>query len=145
MSLYASRGQLAPGIIDVHAHALLPLWLDAAYKATGLPAGKFHIAGSPVPEWSVESHLAMMDANGIAAGVLSWPSGTAFLKGPAARDLARAMNEVFTAIIHRHPTRFGAFAVLPLDDLNAAIEEMVYALDVLKLDGVSTGANVSGV
>jgi predicted TIM-barrel fold metal-dependent hydrolase len=132
-------------IIDVHSHALLPVWLEAAYKVTGLAAGSFQIAGSPVPEWSVESHLAMMDANDIAAAVLSWPGAAGLLRGPAARDLARAMNEAFAAIIRRHPTRFGAFAVLPMDDLDGAVEEMAYALDVLKLDGVATTTNIEGV
>jgi predicted TIM-barrel fold metal-dependent hydrolase len=86
----------------------------------------------------------MMDANGIAACVLSWPAATSFCKGQPARDLARAMNEAFAEIVASHPTRFGAFAVLPLDDMDASIEEMNYALDVLKLDGVSSGTHVAG-
>ena len=133
------------GIIDVHSHALLPLWLDAASKALNISRDNLQIAGTPVPAWSVDIHLAMMDANGIAACVLSWPSATSFLKGKPARDLARAMNEAFAEIVARHPTRFGAFAVLPLDDMDASIEEMSYPLDVLKLDGVSSSTHVAGV
>jgi predicted TIM-barrel fold metal-dependent hydrolase len=132
-------------VIDVHSHALLPRWLDAVSQATRLPRDRIQIAGTPVPEWSVEHHLSMMEAHGIAACVLSWPSATAFLKGDTARALARAMNEEFASIIARHPKRFGAFAVLPLDDMDAAIEEMRYALDVLKLDGVSSSTHVGGV
>jgi hypothetical protein len=122
------------GIIDVHSHALLPVWLNAVSSVTGQPRDKLMIAGTPVPPWSVDSHLAMMDANGIAACVLSWPGAATFLKGEPARDLARAMNEEFANIIARHPKRFGAFAVVPADDLEACVEEMSYALDVLKLD-----------
>jgi predicted TIM-barrel fold metal-dependent hydrolase len=92
----------------------------------------------------VDRHLAMMEANGIAACVLSWPAATSFCSGKPARDLARAMNEAFAEIVARHPTRFGAFAVLPLDDMDATVEEMTYALDVLKLDGLSTGTHVAG-
>ncbi len=132
-------------VIDVHSHALLPCWLDAVSQATRLPRDRLQIAGTPVPEWSVEHHLSMMDDHGIAACVLSWPSATSFLKGQAARALARAMNEEFAAIVARHPKRFGAFAVLPLDDMDAAIEEMSYALDVLKLDGVSSSTHIGGV
>jgi 6-methylsalicylate decarboxylase len=131
-------------IVDVHSHALLPRWLDAVSEATRLPRDRLQIAGTPVPEWSVEHHLAMMDAHGIAACVLSWPSATSFLKGRPARSLARAMNEEFASIIARHPKRFGAFAVLPLDDMDAAVEEMAYALDVLKLDGVSSSTHIGG-
>jgi 6-methylsalicylate decarboxylase len=133
------------GIIDVHSHALLPVWLNAVSSMTGQQRDKLMIAGTPVPPWSVDSHLAMMDANGIAACVLSWPGAAAFLKGKPARDLARAMNEEFANIIARHPKRFGAFAVVPTDDMEACVEEMSYALDVLKLDGVSTGTHVGGV
>ncbi|MFM0045556.1 amidohydrolase family protein [Paraburkholderia sediminicola] len=133
------------GIIDVHSHALLPVWLNAVSSLTGLPVDKVMIAGTPVPQWSVNSHLAMMDVNGIAACVLSWPGATSFLKGKPARDLARAMNEEFANIVSHHPTRFGAFAVVPTDDMEACVEEMAYALDVLKLDGVSTGTHVGGV
>jgi predicted TIM-barrel fold metal-dependent hydrolase len=131
-------------IIDIHSHALLPIWLDAARKASGQTKDQFRIAGAPVPDWSVDLHLEMMAANGIAASVLSWPSATVFLTGPAARDLARAMNEEFAAIIRRHPTRFSAFAVLPLDDMDAAVEELAYAMDVLKLDGASSSTHVRG-
>jgi predicted TIM-barrel fold metal-dependent hydrolase len=132
------------GTIDVHSHALLPLWLDAASQALNISRDKLQIAGTPVPDWSVDIHLAMMDAHGIAACVLSWPPATSFIKGKPARDLARAMNEAFAEIVARHPTRFGAFAVLPLDDMDASIEEMSYALDVLKLDGVSSSTHVDG-
>jgi predicted TIM-barrel fold metal-dependent hydrolase len=133
------------GIIDVHSHALPPLWVDAAAKATRIPRDKLQIAGAPVPEWSVEKHLAMMDAHGVAACVLSQPGATVFLKGQPARDLARAMNEEFASIIARHPKRFAAFAVMPLDDIDACNDEMAYALDVLKLDGIACSTNVDGV
>jgi predicted TIM-barrel fold metal-dependent hydrolase len=141
----ASRVSGYGRIVDVHSHALLPRWLDAVSESTHLPRDRLQIAGTPVPEWSVEHHLAMMDAHGIAACVLSWPSATSFLKGRPARELARAMNEEFASIIARYPKRFGAFAVLPLDDMDAAVREMAYALDVLKLDGVSSSTHIGGV
>src|SRR5882757_1558950 len=133
-------------VIDVHSHALLPVWLTAAAKAQGLsPEGRVSIAGIPAPDWSIAGHLRTMDANEISASVLSWPRGAGFLRGQRARDLARAMNEEFASIIARYPTRFGAFAVLPFDDMDAAIAEMAYALDVLKLDGVTATTQVEGI
>lgn len=132
----------ASKIVDVHAHAILPIWLKAA-RAAVAPA-PLTILGAPIPEWSADLHLEMMNAHGIAASILSWPSAVSFLKGPAARDLARAMNEEFAAIIRRHPSRFGAFAVLPMDDIGSAIDEAAYAMDVLGLDGCSTSAHVAG-
>lgn len=132
-------------LIDVHSHALLPIWLQAVAKARGQTSGRVMIAGMPAPDWSPEGHLEVMDRHGIAAAMLSWPSATAFLRGEPARRLARDMNEQLAEIVARHPRRFGAFAVLPLDDMDAAIAEMAYALDVLKLDGVSSSTHVDGV
>lgn len=102
------------------------------------------IAGAPVPPWSVAGHLKVMDESGIAASLLSWPGAASFLKGQAAKDLARAMNEAFAGIVDQHPGRFGAFAVLPVDDIDVALDEMAYALDVLKLDGVSLTTSANG-
>src|SRR6266850_954967 len=131
-------------MIDVHAHAFLPSWLDAYAKVTQSPSDAIKFAGGILPRWSVERHLEVMDGHGIAASILSWPGATAFLKGAEARALARRMNEEFAEIVAQHPTRFGAFAVVPMDDVEAAAEETAYALDVLQLDGVSAITSFGG-
>jgi len=53
-----------------------------------------------------------------------------------ARELARRCNELSAKLVADQPTRFGAFAILPLPDVPGALRELEYALDVLKLDGV---------
>src|SRR5258708_8634158 len=93
----------------------------------------------------MDRHVVRVEWSGSAGWGRSWRPAGAFLKGKPARDLACAMNELFAEIVARHPRRFGAFAVLPLDDMDASIEEMTYALEVLKLDGVSSSTHVAGV
>jgi predicted TIM-barrel fold metal-dependent hydrolase len=137
-----TRGNLPT--IDVHAHALLPVWISALAKATGQTAGSVKFADAPLPDWSVERHLRVMDEHAIGASVLSLPGATSFLQGDDAKALARAMNEQFAEIIGGHPHRFGAFAVVPMDDIEGALEETAYALDVLKLDGVTSETSSAG-
>jgi aminocarboxymuconate-semialdehyde decarboxylase len=62
----------------------------------------------------------------------------------AARDLARQVNEYLAGIKHARPDRFGAFAAVPLPDVEGSLEQIAYALDVLELDGVSLMTNAGG-
>lgn len=50
--------------------------------------------GWAIPVWSPQSALAVMDEQGIAAGVMSVTApGVHLVDDAAARDLARAVNE----------------------------------------------------
>ena len=121
-----------PGRIDVHHHILPRLYVEALAKAGHAGGG-----GMPFPAWDPESTLAMMDRQGIATAVTSISApGIHFGDANAARELARRCNELSAKLVADHPTRFGAFAILPLPDVKGALLELEYALDVLKLDGV---------
>lgn len=125
--------------IDVHQHLVPPAW-RSALSDRGLTSG-----GWATPDWSATEAMAMMDRQGIATGVLSVTSpGTVLAEGESGRDLARAVNEFGAGLQSDHPDRFGTFASLPLPDVDAALEEAVYALDVLHADGVVVMSNVGG-
>jgi predicted TIM-barrel fold metal-dependent hydrolase len=62
-----------------------------------------------------------------------------------ARSLARRGNELAETMMQKRPDRFGGFAALPLPDVDGALEELAYAFDVLKLDGVVLFSNSNGV
>ena len=122
----------APYRIDVHHHILPPAYVSAL-AGVGITGG----GGIPFPAWDAEGTLAMMDRRGIAAAVTSVSSpGVHFGEAGFARDLARRCNEVSARLVGDHPTRFGAFATLPLPDVDGALRELEHALDVLGLDGV---------
>ena len=70
--------------------------------------------------------------------------GVHFGDDAAARTLARQVNEYLAGIRHDRPDRFGAFAALPLPDVDGSLDEIAYALDVLELDGVSIFTNAGG-
>jgi 6-methylsalicylate decarboxylase len=129
------------GRIDVHAHYLPP-----GYRETAIAALKGVPDGIPrMPDWEPNATLAMMDRQGIATAMLSVSSpGVHFGHDDAARSLARAVNEFAARNAQDHRGRFGTFASLPLPDVDAALEEISYALDVLKVDGFVMLTNVGG-
>ncbi len=120
------------GIIDVHSHIITHLGSQA-------PMDK-------LPAWSIEESLSLMDANGIAASVLSLPDAADHATGREACQLARRINEQLADIVSKHPVRFGAMATLPaLAATDGLLDEMAYALDTLKLDGVATSTSIDDI
>src|SRR5262245_8835483 len=107
--------------IDVHAHFLPPVYLDALRDA-GL---KTVDGGIALPQWSSAQALALMDEIGIAGAMLSISSPHVSFVDPAkAVTLCRAINDSAAELKRRHRHRFGAFAILPLPDISASLAEL---------------------
>ena len=128
-----------PYRIDVHHH-VLPKFFFETLERVGITA----TVGMVSLDWSLQAHLEVMDRNKIAVGMASIPAGIYFESDAFARDLARQSNEFLASMCSEHPARFGAFAVLPVPDVDGALGEATYALDTLKLDGVVMLSNVAG-
>lgn len=128
--------------VDVHHHIVPDFYCDAL-SAAGLASP---IAGVDYPRWTVEASLAMMQRQGIATAVVSVTvPGVNLGEAPETVRMARRLNEYMADLIASQQGRFGAFAVLPLPYLDAAMAELTYALDVLELDGVGLFTNYRGV
>lgn len=127
-------------MIDVHAH-----FVSTAWEAAAAAVQSQRISPRVNQDWSIEQHVRVMDAHGVAVSIISLPRATLFMTGQPARDLARAMNEELAGYAARYPGRIGAFAVLPLDDIDAMTEESIYALDVLGLSGIGSLTRMDGV
>jgi predicted TIM-barrel fold metal-dependent hydrolase len=128
-------------VIDVHHH-VVPDFYRAVLESAGLLRP---IPGVTYPNWSPAASLAMMDRLSIDAAVVSITEpGVHFADADLARRLARRLNEYLAGLVANAPTRFGAFAVLPLPDVDAALDELAYALDVLRLDGIGLLTNYRG-
>ncbi len=129
-----------PYRIDVHQHVLPPEYVSALARL-GITGG----GGRPFPAWDVKSTLELMDRHGIVTAITSLSEpGVYFSDRAFARDLARRCNEYAARLVQEYPARFGAFAVLPLPDIDAALRELEYALDTLKLDGVILLSSIEG-
>jgi serine/threonine protein kinase len=121
----------APHRIDVHQHAVPPLWAKALPTHGGDPSGMV------VPQWSPESAIDFMDSQAIATGILSLtaPSVVRWDKSER-REMARRVNEYTADLVAKRPDRFGNFATLPVPDVDGALREIEHALDTLRADGV---------
>jgi predicted TIM-barrel fold metal-dependent hydrolase len=121
--------QPAPHRIDVHHHVSPPTWLDAVKSMKK--------DNPPMANWSVQKTLDDMDKGGIATAITSptTPQLTGLDKTTAAR-VARESNEFCKKLESDHKGRFGTFAMLPFPHVAACLEEIAYAFDTLKVDGV---------
>ena len=127
--------------IDTHLHMVPPTYAERL-KAKGLTAG-----GLPIPDWSVEGALALMDSIDVQAGVLSVSTPGAYLGGSVeeTRDLARTVNTFAAEVVRAAPNRFGFFATLCFPDIDGSIAEIEHAFDALGADGAVLLTNVDGV
>lgn len=126
--------------VDVHHH-MLPDFFWRETNDQHNPVG-----GIAPPPWSKESAIAFMDDAGIDVAITSISTPGVHVGDDAkARSLARRCNEMAAALMQFRPGRFGGFACLPLPDVDGALEELSYALDVLKLDGVVLFSNARGI
>lgn len=127
--------------IDVHHHAIPQAYLQAL-RGAGVNEPIVDVA---YPTWDVDTDLEVMDRHGIQAAVLSITApGVSFVDGRAAATAARATNEALAQLIATHPSRYGAFALIPLPDLDAALDEVDYALDELGFDGIGLFTHYRG-
>ena len=128
--------------IDVHTHAMRDDAMLALAAKGFRPTGGYRIS----VRWTPEAALEYMDRQEIAAQVVSMPLTFAGLDDDPdfGTRLSRMINEGHAELIAKHPDRFGAFATLPGDGPDAALTELRYALDELRLDGVVLTSNVLG-
>jgi predicted TIM-barrel fold metal-dependent hydrolase len=115
--------------IDVHHHVVPP---------------QFAGDSMPIKLPDMETQLRSMDDWRIQTAITSLTPRVLMANSHRLREVARTCNEFQARMLGDHPARFGAFALLPLPDVEGALEEVVYALDVLRLDGVGLFSSYGG-
>jgi predicted TIM-barrel fold metal-dependent hydrolase len=116
------------------------------YVKTLAKQGITEFSGVTIPTYSTEDCLKDMDKVGIDKAILSIPgSGLGVKKSEFIRDLTRKTNTHLAEVVRTHPSRFGAMASIPLPDIDAAFEELEYAMDELHVDGVVLQSNFDGL
>jgi 6-methylsalicylate decarboxylase len=125
----AQMATVKPHRIDVHHHHTPPPYV-AAITAK-------NIAG-PVRDWTPEKSIADMDHAGVATSITSITTpALRFLDDAGARKLARECNDYSAKLAADSRGRFGMFAVMPMPYVEGTLQEIGYALDSLKADGIA--------
>jgi predicted TIM-barrel fold metal-dependent hydrolase len=137
-----SPAQAAPEkLIDTHHHFYPPAyqksWADWEDQRR-VPHLGVQLA------WTKDKDLEEMDKNGVTTSILSLPStpGVWFdTNAQAAHDMARLCCDFAAEMVQSKPGRYGLFAPLSMLDIDATLEEIEYAFDTLKADGVNLQTN----
>lgn len=92
-----------------------------------------------------EIRLKDMDAGGIDLQVISHTtSGVALVSGEEGIRRVRAANDQLAAAVAAHPDRFAGFALLPMTEPQAAVEELERAVRSLKFKGAMINGTTKG-
>jgi predicted TIM-barrel fold metal-dependent hydrolase len=143
------------GIIDCQSHLYAPEMLVWMERRETLPrvyhqGGDTHVV---VGAWhrrllpkhtDVAAKLADMDAAGIGIAALSINDPGPERFGADGPTVARMANDFIAAVVERYPARFFGLAVLPLQDMPAALAELDRCVDQLGMKGILLYSNLDG-
>ena len=130
----------AQGVVDVHCHIITPDYLLVLQQHDALLD-----EGFPLPSWDADEHQRFMDEAGIETSVLTLAAPQPYFgDADECATVIRQTNEQAALIKRQHPGRFKFCAAVPLPNVNMAVTEAIYALDVLGADGIKLATNCRG-
>lgn len=151
--------RIPPGTIDVHTHAVAPRLPDLSRWPGRWPSvqrldedrARILVSGAPYREidgrcWSAERRLADMDAEGVAAQLVSPIPVTLCHDEPAdgAVALAAAQNDFLAGLAEQGHGRLFGLGAVPLQVPGRATAELVRCVRELGFPGVEIGTRVGG-
>lgn len=144
--------------IDAHTHYYPPVYFDrirefpSDFSFGQSPSGQTIITyrdarffGVTPAMTDVALRLKDMDRVGIDVEVLSLSTPNVFFAdAPYQPAIARMVNDAYAELVTQHPTRFKAFASIPMDSPDEAQKELHRAIHELKMNGVILLSNIGG-
>jgi aminocarboxymuconate-semialdehyde decarboxylase len=133
--------------IDVHCHTYPVEYVNEVERLSGNEAEKvLFYAGIPIPIWdSAEKRLAKMDELGIDLEILSTTLPPQSFGDKADLHIAQMTNDFNANLCNKYPSRFKAFANVPLSNPSNAIKELHRAINDLGFIGIATGTFISRI
>lgn len=96
---------------------------DAPYMVYAHKKGRPYAAAPEMFDLE-EYRIKDMDKNGITMQILSCPVKSQLLPEAEAPSIVSETNDYIASIVKKHPTRYGAFALLPWSNPQAAVREI---------------------
>ncbi|MEU6171411.1 amidohydrolase family protein [Streptantibioticus parmotrematis] len=141
-------------IVAVEEHIATEAFLNVAHGLDVLPGDETEMAlmrtvespsGLRARLTGLDARLREMDALGQDMAVLSLnPPGVQPYPAADAVPLAREFNDALSAIVRRHPDRFGGLATVAPQDPAAAAAEIERAMGPLGLNGIMINSHTGG-
>ena len=130
-----SEPKAAPRV-DAHHHPVLPQHLSHMGRNSANPAA--------LRNWSVGKSLEDMEKAEIGTAILSlpYPPETWDTEAGQAARLAREGNEFMAQLARDHRGKFGVFATLPINHVEASLAETSHAFDRLGVTGIGLMTNI---
>jgi len=128
--------------IDVHHHCVLPEYERAIQRSGAADPSR------PLRKNSDAAALIeTMSSFGIDGAVVNPLSVAGVHHGndANARYLCETTGEALAKFVSNHPDKLGFFAPVPFPDVDGALAQLAYALDVLKADGIILLTNQNGI
>jgi aminocarboxymuconate-semialdehyde decarboxylase len=131
--------------IDIHAHYYPESYLDLLQRFGSKATDIARHRGAGEGSEEIEARLELMDSVQVQMQMLSIaPQLPYFENDTHAIESARVINDLYTELVQRYPTRFAAFAAVPFPHMDAALLELERALDELHMVGVTVATSVLG-
>ncbi len=134
-------------LIDVHAHYFSREYIDLLERAgaSGEVIEPSRMVLKDSPERELVERLEHMDQGDVELQVLSMSGATPYLESEsAALAAAQFSNDEHARLCAEYPARFRFFASLPMPHIDASLQELRRAYDVLGAAGVTFTTSING-
>jgi uncharacterized protein len=132
--------------VDAYAHISPPRYTDVLRKE--FPGFYNHILAGSIPLSNMEERFRIMDKYPDVVQVLTIgpvPPLEGFADSTRSVDLAKMANDEMAELVSRHRDRFvGAIALLPMNNVGAALKEAERAINDLGFRGIYLHSNING-